>query len=784
MRLSSANLELLRTKPQGTRLSLSIFQPRIIFQARVNNSSATRGDRSIIYDTVSLGSFTAIESGFTLLIGSTAGAQDIGKLRIRSATSSVILVSENSNIDWADNLFLTVLRYVELWPIFPRIITDPADDENVIFYKDYDIPYTNQNSILGTFLNIGPHRAVFLDGGSAPVYYSSTGTFNLLGNSLNYNWAFEGGTPTGSSSAVPGFISYSTPGHYVTRCIVSGSSGAIDTRYSYVSIYDKIGQGSSTPVISWEMGNLNGSRDEGGYKVNIKVYEEVDIDENSVVVLFADDWYGSTNQSLGGNYPNAEKIFFVGYILRDSIHYDYQDSYVEFDVGSITELMKQSLGFSVSVESKANPSKWYELLDLDCRRAIYHYLRWHTTALTISDFQFVGDDRKIQFYDADRASMFDSVDNLMRSTLVGSSASDRQGKTWIEVDPKAYTIPTSSFPSVMEITKRDWMNDPNIDERLSNDLSYLEMGGIAYSGVTTGTFSAILASAPGNTPSFRGKIETHEGLALAGQVQLNQLVGNVWANENSPYPSIGLDMANNARNLDIAPQETVNVNILSSDTVRGLAIAGQFIPSSFDWRYDAKNGFLIPQVDFKSLIDGDAGETITIASPEDVDNGGNNVPPLQIPPFTFPTGGSTNTGTSCCDALAQFVFGGVACFTGLAPDQVFTAPLTTGTQIFFEFVSNYAMYNITTGLVTVLVAGTYNLTLEGYWSQNVGAGANSSIFFDAAVISTPGSIGSDYEIDTGQIVISSVPYTIKLNLVKTAGAQDIWERIRVVLCMA
>lgn len=639
MRLSSANLELLRTKPQGTRLSLSIFQPRTIFQARVNDSGIARGARSITYDTVSLGSFSAIESGFTLLIGTSAGAQDVGKIRIRSATSSVITVSENSNILWADDLFLTVLRYVELNPVYPRIIQDPADDENVIFYKDYDIPYSNQNSILGTFLNIGPHRATYLENGSTQLYYSSTGTYNLLGNSLNYNWSFEGGSPTGSASANPGFVTYTSPGHYVTRCIVSGSSGEIDTRYAYVSVYHKPSDGTSVPVLKWEMGSLNGSRDEGGYKVNFKVYENIQVDENAVVILFADDWYGNTNQSLGGNYPNAEKIFFVGYILRDSIHYDYQHSFVEFDVGSITELMKQSLGFSVSVESVASPSKWYELLDLDCRRAIYHYLRWHTTALSIADFQFVGDDRKIQFFDADRASMFDAVDNLMRNTLIGSSTSDRQGKTWMEVEAKAYSNPTGSFPSAMEITRRDWMNEPFIEERLSDDLSYLEYGGIAYSGVSTGTFSALLGSAPGSTPSFRGKIETHQGLALESQAQLNQLVGSVWANENAPYPTVSMDMAINASNLDIAPQLPVNLVINASDTVRAIPINGVYLPSSFDWRYDPKYGILLPQIDFRSLVNGAIGESIIIdMTPDDF---GGSVPGLQIPPvpiLTIPPG--------------------------------------------------------------------------------------------------------------------------------------------------
>jgi hypothetical protein len=642
MRLTTAQLEQIRQRPQQTTLYLSIFQPTAIFKARINDSGIARGERVITYDTVTLGSFGSIEAGQTLLIGTSNGASDVGKIRIRSATSSTITVSENSNIDWDDDLFLTVLKYHELWPVYPRIILNPSNEADSIFYKDYDIPYTNANSILGTFPCAGPHRAIFK---GEQAYYSSTGTHNLLGSSLNYNWTFEGASPSSSSSAVPGYVTYNAPGHYVTKLQISGSNGSVDTTYRYVSVYDREGEGDSPPITKWELTSLGGSRDEGGYKANFKVFEDVPITENAVVVIFSDDWYGNTRVSYGGNYPNAEKIFFVGYVMEGSISYNSQYSYVEFMAGSLSELMKNSLGFSVSVESKSNPAKWYELLDMDCRRAIYHYLKWHTTALSIADFQFVGDDRKIQFFDADRASMYDAIDNLMRNTLVGKSVSDRQGKMWMEVEAKAYSVPTSSFPSVMDITKRDWMGQPNVEEKFSDQLSFLELGGIAYSGVVTGTYAALLASAPGNAPSFRGTTETREGLALLGQAQLNELVGNVWANENADYPGINMEMGVSLRNLDIAPQETTQVTILSSDTVRGEEISGLYIPGGMDWDYSPSRQILLPSIDFQVLVNGIDGESIIVPVPEE--SGGFSVPPIQVPPLpplTFPSY-SIPTGT-------------------------------------------------------------------------------------------------------------------------------------------
>lgn len=640
MRLPQSQINLIRTLPQQTQLFLSIFQPQVIFTAQINDSTIGRDARVITYNNAS-GTYTNIDNGFTMTIGSNFGGDDIGKIRVRSATAATITVSENSNINWANGQWLTVYKYVELWPIFPRIIQDPSNATNTIWYKDYDIAYTNQNTILGTYVDAGPHRAIDLQDQNQ-IYYTSTGTFNLLGNGLSYSWSFEGGSPATSTSSVPGFVTYNTPGHYVTKLVVSGTSGEVDTTYRYVSVYDQ----AHPPIQKWTISGPQGSRDEGSYSANIKVYEIIPIQPNAVVVIYKKSWYGNTQINLGGNAENNSNIFFVGYIDKDSISYDYQHSEVSFDAVSITALMKKSSGFAVSVGSKATPAYWYELLDMDSRRALYHYLRWHTTALMFNDFQFIGTDYKIQYFDSNRESMYDALSNYMRDTLIGQVVADRQGKVWMEVEAMAYPNPTGTFGGIsMNITNRDWMNQPTIEERLHPDIAYAEYGGIAYSGVVTGTFNAYIGSAPGTAPGFYGGIDNHEGLALAGQTQLNQLVGNVVANKNSPYPTINEDLAFTLTNLDIAPQETVGQHIAKGDTIRNIAIDGLYIPNQMNWRYDGKGYSLLVQTDFKQLVSGLAGETVTIPPVTDV-GAGYNVPPINLKVPTLPTLGMPSSITN------------------------------------------------------------------------------------------------------------------------------------------
>lgn len=641
--VTQQEIELLRTHPQGTKLWLSIYQPSTVLACRVNDASIALGEREITYDGAS-GSYLLVNSGMTLLVGTSAGKGDKGRVRVKSITASVITVAENNHINWADNDFLTVIAFYEINAIYPRIIQDPADALDVIFYKDYDVAYSNQNSVLGSFVCMGPHRAAFREAGQATIYYTASGTSNVKSEALTYSWFFEGATVTGSSSQNPGNIYYNTPGHYTTRLIVSNASGGTDTSYRHVSVYDRPENGTTNPILNWSLEQLSGSRDKGGFQGRIKIYqttfEDNIIRDGSLVVIFSDNRFGDTERSIGGNSEGADSIYFVGYIMDGTIEFNYADKMVEFEIGSPSEIMKIAEGFSISVESKSSPATWFELLDMNLKRAIYHYLRWHTTCMLTMDVRFNGTDQNIQYFDADRTSIYDAVSSVMKSALVGSAISDRQGCFYLEVEGYTNGI---TLPSTFTLDKQDWTGEPEIEDVQSDRLSFLEAGGISYSG---GSSSAYLSNAPGEAPNYRGKIERFQGLALSSQAQLNQLLGDVFAWRNSRFPSNRFLTAGNLSNLDIAPQEIIGINMFPSDNSRGISFIGRrFRVESFDALYDSRNENLRHAIAFAEMTSGTAGTTITIPDvpPTNGSAGGSfNVPPFTVPPLPWPpasTGG-------------------------------------------------------------------------------------------------------------------------------------------------
>jgi hypothetical protein len=646
--LSSAQKALVNTRPQSSDLYLSIFEPPIALSCRVNDSSIAKGERTITYDSVTAGSYSLIEANFIMLVGTSAGSDDKGRIRVKSATASTITVQANSHIDWANNDYLTVLRYIEMVPLYQRIIQDPANPMNTIWYKDYDVAYTDQNSTLGSFVCMGSHYAGFVGDN---VFYSASGTSNVKGDALTYDWFIQGASTTGSSSHTPGNISYSSAGHYVTRLEVDNASGGSDTSYRFISLYDRPGEGSNPPILQWEMDELRGSRQANGYQTRIRIFEDIEeskIRPNSVVVLFGEDWYGNSKGTFGGNGINREKIFYVGYIKDGSINWDYKAGVVEFDVVSPTEIMKSIQTFSIDVSASTDPagqaatdpdypSGWTLLLDLDVKRMVYHYLRWHSTVLQVNDIETDG---RAQFnfpldsFSTDRNSLFDGVYTEINSGIIANIVSDRQGKIWLEVEAQAIDNSSGSFATSMVMEDHFWMSEPSLEIANVKELSYLEMGGIAYHGAATDDFNAYLACAPGEEPGLQGKMEEKQGLALMSQEQLNELVGNIYAWRNSKYPRLDYYLSSPFKNIDIAPQEILSVNLDEDDTPRKITFSEKpFIPQEASWRYDPEGKTLLQSITLHETTQGFDGDTIIIPDepPDPVDPDDPPVPPIDPP---------------------------------------------------------------------------------------------------------------------------------------------------------
>ncbi len=629
MDLTTSQLSQLRTRPHRSRLWLSVFRPQVVLEARINQPSVAMADRDITI-TVLSGDVDDIEGDETMFIGTSQGSKDLDRIRIRSGAGTVLTLAENS-ITWVDGWYLTVVRYFEPWGVFPRIF---LNNQNVPqFRKDWDIEYTDQNQEMDPVVLLGPNHAGFLQiNDAAPtgthlVWYTSSGTFNptvdapaITGST--FNWQFEGGDPPSSSALDPGYVSYTGVGNFVTSLTVTTEGGASHTGRRHINILSRPeAAGGNKPYARWGFNSLEGSRSNGGYTTRIWARDVVDFEEivdGALVVIFSEDFEGEVETKVGANAENRDSTFFVGYILGDSISYDAVTNEVDFRVGSITTRMTELSTFSSALDDKTTAASWTDMREMTVDRALIHYLRWHATILAVADFRPTQDQKSVEFIDFSRGNIFDASRALLDSALFGNMVSDRQGKIWAEIN--ASMQPTGSarqaddlMQEVITITRQDWRGEIDIEREPTAKLAYTELGGIAYSGESTGTFDPYLSGAPGEAPEYSGGVQRRSGLVVLGQEQINELSGLQIAMENALYPNLDMSVAGDYRFLDIAPQQRVLLDVAKDETFRRITLNSEpFIPELISYNYEADRQALMMNMVLVPETSGPPGVTVEI----------------------------------------------------------------------------------------------------------------------------------------------------------------------------
>lgn len=611
MKPTPAELALLRTRPQQVDTKLVIYKPPTVFACRVNDTTIQKTALSITYDTVSSGAYIDVRAGMTMYVGTAGGKADIGRVRVKSATATVLSVAENG-LDWADNLYLTVVNFYELWP---KSSLDVQNGTNIIHYIDYDVPYTNQNQFMGSFLCIGPPG--ICEAGES-IYWGSTGTIQTEGMALNYSWLFGGGTPSTGTVSDPGLIQYNTPGYYMTEVttMITGT-GQGDTTYRPVIVVG----GSVQPYTDWGFDSIDGSRDEGGWTAKIWLREEnmPEVMDGSLCIIYQDSYYGSTRQNIGGNSPNRQKILFIGYIIDNSITYKWNESKMEFAISSPTGRMKLLEGLSVSMDNVgSDPVAWQQVKNLTGKKALYYYLKWHTTVLSCVDVHWMIDpDPEIPSWDSEISSVYDITQKFADTYYLGEVVSDRQGAIWIEKHPKSIHAVTGTYNTVLDIDRQDWMGEIDITEQLNSPVSYLEMHGLGYAGIATGTINDYLSAAPYiNKRNPFGQADFIQGYVVGNQTENNQIVGDVFAHRNAKFPSVNVKLAGWYSLFDIAPEECVTLTAARQDTARGIVWNRKhFLMREMSIERDGRNKVLLPTISLYEVTQGTSGGTVPIPTP-------------------------------------------------------------------------------------------------------------------------------------------------------------------------
>jgi hypothetical protein len=614
---------ILQSRPQASRFYLWIDAPDVVLQCQVNQVISSRDKiAQIAFDTVSAGSYSNVLVDQTLLVGSAPGLDDYGQCRIRKApTSSLLYVSEQSDVNWQDNAYLTVLNEFGIWPRHLRI----KKDRTVLM--DYDITYSDQHAQMNPVVNLGGPAVAWLTGASVTVQFDASGSW-VLGSSISsYAFSSSAGTWTNPNTATP-TLTITSAGRVRVKCVVTAANGKASTAYAFVRVFSA----SDMPLADFTLDSANGSLDGGGwsFSVTLKTSQAAGLRDRARVVLFARDWYNHTEQSLG-YLTHRENILASGWISAESITWQKSAGEVSFSVHGPQFWLGKITGFPVGFKSvAATPNSWVKIKDLTVDKALFSMLYWRSTFCVNNDFFKSGDTRNASALEAPVGSLWTQITALSDASILAKPACDRYGRLHVFIDPQY--IPEASrtsIPTIYTLDSADTLNGIQSERLQVNNASRVELSGVA---VANRQGRALFSLANGHIYQRYGDPISRDRLLLSTQANANILAGLILQKENIGY-GFNFTIPHNFRMFDVAPGQYLSISIPAADSPTGQAYSGRVLPREITYRING--GQLMVEV----FAEPEIFETLAVKGdiPANDDTGDSYEPPAVPPPAPPPS---------------------------------------------------------------------------------------------------------------------------------------------------
>lgn len=601
--LTTQNLEdYFRAHPHAVSLYMSVLVPEVVYCGTVDGDHSFGSiEITVADDSGSLGDSI---SGMTVLVGTECGDKSISKRRLRSVSGQVITLDENS-VAWSDGDYITILKAWELWPVYPYI--DAQNDYE--FYKDYDIAYSDQNEFPNPVAVMGPHRAMFLDGASVSIDLDASDSYVVAdGASIaSLLWECDEGTIADDTAATT-TIEFTTAGVRWVYLTVTDDNGKEQTTRRVIFVHERTG--SSAPYGDFSLESLSGDWGSGGWSAEIRVFgnaDQTEFPDNALIVVWTESYVdGQLRDTIGSDYDNV----FVGYIQEETITKELDTGTILFSAGTINKLMDITKMFSVSLEYDDSPSEWYQFKDLTVARACHHFWKWHSTLFEVTDVYLPMYDTKLldAVDDFEDGSIYSIVETFAYGHgIFAHSCCNRVGALYMEVDASMHDdADRSTYVAdawVMEDSDRKGDVDVEVLRNTLERISYITLSGTYFDGSDSEPYCA---QAPGNVPEPHGDITTFDRIVLGSQAHANFLVGKLLKISNRKIIEVRVPLSGNyIHALDIVPQEFVEMNIPASDTKRGIAIEGNFVPRNIEISIDNGEGLVEETVVFEpETVDG------------------------------------------------------------------------------------------------------------------------------------------------------------------------------------
>ena len=682
MTISAADLLKLRSVPHKTKLYLIVQQPiwkddadawtGFVWEGTLTAAPGTTNDELAVNSP----SNVALLDGMTVLIDSAVtGERDRGTFKIHGDQTITINAAETLYIHNSGELGdvqngdkICVIDEFRYWPRYPKTVEAAGA---LTWYKDWGYfrdslgadGYTwaqlaDAEAVYPPTPIMGPHRVEFIDPdvGTVDVDFDWSDSYTLSpGGATQAPWTAVGENGAGGwndnvenpaaqaytvLSGLAGFRTTLEVNSTVTDPIIEFRRGV---RYvftlrrpeEYQDGTDPTPKAHYVPITDFDVSSISGDFSAGSWSTSIRIFgsvaSEYEVQPGALVIVFAEDWYAGTKESLGP-IDGADNIVIIGHIADGSVTQDAETGDVSFDIVSLAEQASRRENYPVPITNDDAAAEWTDAPDLTISRAAWWFTVWHSNLAQVTDVYAdiendgVSDTREIAGHDFLAGDLLRaSLDQFLQARVVGRVLMDRYERAAFVIDRQVQTA--GGATTLFNLITGDWIGQAQVREANEVPANIVEAGGVLYAA---GVITPFLSIAPGNVSGYIGTSRASNNLAVTGQAQLNTLSGDLYAAANNRYPELVLQMAGDWRFGDLWPQEYIDVDLT---TVRITFTNADFLVRGISFDYDPAQGVMMTTYRCEFETDGPDGVTVPILSELPTTTGAMDTPPQKPPTF-------------------------------------------------------------------------------------------------------------------------------------------------------
>lgn len=520
-KVTSDELALLRTYPQRTNLYLGVQQGVALLTAQVDGDHA-QGETAILLKDVVCDDLDDLVRGMTVSIG----ALEIHNRKVTAVFLSyddgtlTLTIGPNAHIAHDDD-YVTVYSAFHLWkmdaPAFSAQKTPP-------------------------FAIMGPPRAGFA---GEPLSYVGDCSYSPVGRTLDtFAWKKFDATLVSGDLALantiddPLVLQWDTAGEYLVKLKVEDSAGERGVSFRPALIYDRTGD--NAPYQEFILKNLRSNGQ--GWSVDFTVYGDASEDSfppEALIVVWKEDWYGSTKQTIGGAYRGASEILFCGWIRDNSIRANIDDHSVTFSVDSIDAVMSRLTipGFTFRDGDDATGWTTFDTLTID--KAALHIIQQRTTLSKMADVFMGLFGFEVGIVDVPEASLYDQLRQSLAQAVFGFVRGSRFASVTVARDRNVITDEMRSLlgTASIEFTSSDWL------ELTIKTESFASLARVRIEGRLADD-TPVAAYYPDTGPGHSGELKVISGMIFKTQDQCDELAVRIYRKGNRRIKAVKLRLPN------------------------------------------------------------------------------------------------------------------------------------------------------------------------------------------------------------------------------------------------